>query len=239
MTRLVQCIDDTTSSTSAAGSLRSGLPWNLVLIGDPHANLGTSSGLRVSPMSGSTYAWCHASSSGSWLCTTPLPVTPTVIRPVTRSQGSTVRQEIAELRRLSGLTWEQMARLLGVSRRSLHFWASGELVRASHQERVQRLLAVLRQVDRGSATGNRTLLLNGCADGTLPFDVLADGRFEEALQLMKRGPGRARPVLTPLSPEEQLARTPLPPEQLVDASSDRVHHEVRGARPARAHRVHK
>ncbi|NLE10841.1 MAG: helix-turn-helix domain-containing protein [Actinobacteria bacterium] len=150
-----------------------------------------------------------------------------------------MQKAIAELRGLSGLTWEQMARLLGVSRRSVHFWASGELVRASHQERVQRLLAVLRQVDRGSATENRTLLLNGCADGTLPFDVLADGRFEEALELMKSGPGRARPALSPLSPEEQLARTPLPPEQLVDASSDRVHHEVRGARPARAHRVHK
>ena len=32
---------------------------------------------------------------------------------------------IGELRRLSGLTWDQLARLFNVSRRSLHFWASG------------------------------------------------------------------------------------------------------------------
>lgn len=237
MTALVQHIDDTTSLTTAAGSLRNGLPRNLVLLFDPSASLGTSSGGRVTPLNGA-YVWPQASSSGDWLCA-PLPAASTAAGPVPRPQGGTVQQAIAELRSLSGLTWEQMARLLGVSRRSVHFWASGEPVRASHQERVQRLLAVLRQVDRGSATENRTLLLNACADGTLPFDILADGRFEEALELMKKGPGRTRPVLTPLSSEEQLARTPTPPEQLVDASGDRVHKQLRGARQARAHRVRK
>ena len=36
------------------------------------------------------------------------------------------RGAIAELRRLSGLTWDQLARLFNVSRRALHFWASGK-----------------------------------------------------------------------------------------------------------------
>jgi hypothetical protein len=238
MTAVAQAIDDTTSFTSAADSFRNGLPRNLVLISDPHASPGTSSGARIIPLNG-TYSWYQASSSGDWLCATPLPAASTTTEPVLRPQGQSVQQAIAELRGLSGLTWEQMARLLGVSRRSVHFWASGELVRATHQERVQRLLAVLRQVDRGSATENRALLLNGCADGTLPFDVLADGRFDEAVELMKKGPGRSRPALTPLSAEERLARTPSPPEQLVGAASDRVHRELRGARQARAHRVHK
>jgi transcriptional regulator with XRE-family HTH domain len=238
MTALVQHVDGTTISTSAVDSFRSGLPRNLVVIADPQASLGTSSGGRVISLSG-TYAWYQASSSSDWPCAMRLRATSATTEPVPRPQGGTVQQAIAELRSLSGLTWEQMARLLGVSRRSVHFWASGEPVRASHQERVERLLAVLRQVDRGTATENRALVLNSCADGTLPFDVLADGRFAEAIELMKKGPGRTRPVLTTLSPEDQLARTPSPPEQLVDASGDRVHKELRGARPARAHKVRK
>lgn len=238
MTTLVQQIDDPTRFTSAAGPFRSGLPRSLVLLSDPYTNLGTSSGVPVIPGRGA-YAWYQASSSTDWIRGIPMRATSTVAEPVLQPQGGTVQQAIAELRRLSGLTWEQIARLLGVSRRSVHLWASGEPVRASHQERVQRLLAVLRQVDRGSATENRALLLNASADGALLFDVLADGRFEEALKLMKKGPGRTRPVLTPLSPEERLARTPSLPEQLVDASGDRVHRELRGARPVRAHKVRK
>src|SRR5262245_15054918 len=31
---------------------------------------------------------------------------------------------VMEIRRLSGLTWEQLSALMGVARRSLHFWAS-------------------------------------------------------------------------------------------------------------------
>lgn len=239
MTAAAECLDDTTISTSAVHSFRSGLPRNLVLVTDLLlANLGTSSGMRLLPLD-RAYAWYQVSSSGGWHHATPLPGARTDVQPAQRSQGSVVRQEIAELRMVSGLTWDQIARLLGVSRRSVHFWASGEPVRASHHERVQRLLAVMRQIDRGTASENRALLLSAGVDGALPFDVLADGRFEEALELMKKGPGRTRPTLTPLSPEEQLARTPPPPEQLVDASMERVHHELHGARPARACRVHK
>jgi len=210
----------------------------LVLFFDPPANLGTSSGVRVVQLPG-TYAWYQTSSSSDRVCATPVQAASILAEQASRPQGGTVRQEIAELRSLSGLTWEQTARLLGVTRRSVHFWASGEVVRPSHQERVHRLLAVLRQVDRGSAIENRALLLTECAGRTLPFEILAGGRFEEALELMKKGPGRTRPVLTPLSPEEQLARTPSPPGQLVDASGDRVHKELRGARRARAHKVRK
>ena len=56
---------------------------------------------------------------------------------------------IGELRRLSGLTWDQLARLLGVSRRSVHFWASGKPMAQSNEEHLRRLLAVVRKVDRG------------------------------------------------------------------------------------------
>ena len=45
-------------------------------------------------------------------------------------EGVSPGAAIAELRRVSGLTWDQLARLVGVSRRTLHFWASGTAVMA-------------------------------------------------------------------------------------------------------------
>jgi len=58
---------------------------------------------------------------------------------------------IAELRRRSGLTWDQLARLFEVSRRSVHFWASGKVMAAAHEEHLQRVLAAVRRLDRGSS----------------------------------------------------------------------------------------
>ena len=44
----------------------------------------------------------------------------------------------------SGLTWEQLAKTIGVSRRSLHMWAAGSTVTRAHRvamERLDRLIA--------------------------------------------------------------------------------------------------
>lgn len=49
-----------------------------------------------------------------------------------QSTGSAA--QLHELREHSGLTWDQLARLFGVSRRSVHHWASGDNMNAAHQE---------------------------------------------------------------------------------------------------------
>ena len=139
---------------------------------------------------------------------------------------------ISELRRLAGLTWEQLARVFGVARRSLHFWASGKPINAANEERLRRLLAALRQADRGAADVNRAMLLRD-HDGVLPIDLLAEGSFDEFLSLVGRGPGRRRLELTPLSAEAREARKPPPPEELVEALHDRVHRDVGRGRAAR------
>lgn len=129
---------------------------------------------------------------------------------------------IGELRRLSGFTWDQLARLFNVSRRSLHFWASGKAMAPSNEEHLQRLLAVVRKIDRGSASANRTALLRVCEDGSLPFDLLAAGDYDRVLSLL--GPGEARRVPpAKLSDDARAARAPRPPEELVDALQDRLH----------------
>ncbi|WP_327719387.1 hypothetical protein OG381_31315 [Streptomyces sp. NBC_00490] len=44
----------------------------------------------------------------------------------------------------SGLTWEQLSRVLGVSRRSVHLWASGGRVNARHGEMLVRLAEIIK-----------------------------------------------------------------------------------------------
>jgi len=130
---------------------------------------------------------------------------------------------IVELRRLSGFTWDQLARIFNVSRRSLHFWASGKPMAPSNEEHLQRLLSVVRKIDRGSASANRAALLGVREDGSLPFDLLAAGDYERVLSQL--GQGKARRAAPPKLSEEEAraARAPRPPEELVGALQDRIH----------------
>jgi DNA-binding transcriptional regulator YiaG len=145
---------------------------------------------------------------------------------------------IAELRRLSGLTWDQLARLFNVSRRALHFWASGKPMAPSNEEHLQRLLAVVRKIDKGTASANRALLLAAREDGTFPFDMLAMGDYDRVLALL--APGEVRRV-TPsaLTEGERAARTPPRPEDRVDALQDRIHPSSGRLRAARAVNRHR
>lgn len=129
---------------------------------------------------------------------------------------------IGELRRLSGLTWDQLARVFGVSRRSLHFWGSGKPMAPSNEEHLQRVLAVVRKIDRGTASANRAALLGGREDGILPLDLLVAKDYERVISIM--GGGDARRASPPkLSKEARAARAPRPPAELVGALQDRVH----------------
>ncbi len=162
----------------------------------------------------------------------PLPQT-SAGRMQPKEEAQSTSSAIMELRRLSGLTWEQLATLFNVARRSLHFWASGKPVNAPNEERLRRVLAVVRKADRGFASKNRAMLLED-RDGVVPFDLLAHGEYETFIELVGTGPGRRELKLAPLSPEALEARKPQPPEELVGALQDRVHVDVGRARPGRA-----
>lgn len=143
---------------------------------------------------------------------------------------------IGELRRLSGLTWDQLARIFSVSRRSLHFWASGKPMAPSNEEHLQRVLAAVRKIDRGAASANRTALLGVRENGSIPFDLLVAGEYEGFVSLV--GPCEAQRVAPPkLSEEARAARAPRPPEELVGALQDRVHHESGALRAAKSVKV--
>ena len=127
---------------------------------------------------------------------------------------------LAELRRLSGLTWQQLAGVLGVARRSLHFWASGKPINAANEEHLRRSLQALRLMDRGSAHANREVLLAE-QGGVLPIDLLTQGRFDELLKLVGPGTVRNRCSLAPLSQGARDARKPISPIEQLEALHDR------------------
>lgn len=140
---------------------------------------------------------------------------------------------LMELRRISGLTWDQLARLFGVTRRSLHFWVSGKPLNPANEERLHRLLATVRTLNRGSARENRSLLLSVRENGVIPYDLLIEGQYEKVFALLGPGQALSRPQLSPVSIESRMARKPFPPAELAGAMQDRVHKDVGKARVPR------
>lgn len=103
----------------------------------------------------------------------------------------------------------------------------------SNEERLQRLLAVVRKVDRGSGSANRAALLGVREDGSIPFDLLVAGDYERVLSLLGPGEGRRVPPLK-FSEESRTARAPQLPEELVGALQDRIHRDGGTARAAKS-----
>jgi hypothetical protein len=129
---------------------------------------------------------------------------------------------VLEVRRRSGLTWQQLATLFEVDRRSVHLWASGRPLSAQNAERLNRILAVLRRADLGTPSATRAWLHSPDARGLLPLDLLRAGRFDE---ILVPAPAATLPRPGPLSAAAQSKRAPRRPEDLVAARQDRVHIE--------------
>lgn len=141
--------------------------------------------------------------------------------------SSTPSEDLFELRRLSGLTWEQIAQLFGVNRRSVHFWASGKELSITNEERLYRLLDTIRRCYCGSGQATRASLLRPGPQGSSPFDLLAEGRLQEALEILGTPGVRARSHEVSLSTTARASRRPPPPDSLVDALHD-IQHETSG-----------
>lgn len=209
-------------STSASGAMLAQRVHSFTLIGRLLAGAGTSSE-RTAPEARvqSATALIERTNAG-----------------LSIASGQGIEISIAELRRLSGLTWDQLARLFRVSRRSLHFWASGKAMTPSNEEHLQRLLAVIRKMDRGSSDANRAALVATSEDGTIPFDLLVAEQYDRASAVLGTV-GVPRASIPRLSPETLASRSPRPPEELVDALQDRISPasgRLLGAKPVRVSR---
>lgn len=138
------------------------------------------------------------------------------------SRAFRARDAIFELKRLSGLTWEELAALLSVTRRSLHLWAKGGAINTLNERQVRELLVTMRELDRGTARENRALLLASLRDdGDITVGDLLRGReFRKAVALIGRRRGRATP---PTSREALWKPEKLSVADRLGTSADRIH----------------
>ena len=97
---------------------------------------------------------------------------------------------VQEFKRLSGLTWAQVASVFEVSARAPFDWASGKPVSAKNHERLGGAVAAIRFIDRGSAEENRNLLLSEAEVGRTYLDLFRAGEFNSAQALAGKGAGR-------------------------------------------------
>ncbi len=186
------------------------------------------------------------SSTQSTTATTSTNVAPELISSEQTNSGLAVvspiegqAAAIAELRQRSGLTWEQLAKLFGVARRSVHFWASGKAMNASNETRLNHLLRTVRYIDRGGSGQTRSALVTAQPDGTIPFEALAEGRFEDVIELLGRGKGYNADVRSRLDCAQSLLWAPPPPDRLVGAVPDTAHASRGPARAGRSAKVTK
>jgi hypothetical protein len=90
---------------------------------------------------------------------------------------------ISWLHRASGLTWEQLGRTFGVSRRSLHHWASGGRMNAHNAENTAKLAALVRDLGLGSPDEVRAALLMSRNGGPSVIEEFRSGISSERADL--------------------------------------------------------
>lgn len=127
------------------------------------------------------------------------PKAPSVTSAVIAPSKPSLQASLLTLRDLSGLTWEQLARLFGVSRRAVHLWASGGRMNNPHAELLNVILATVRSIPAETSGQRRELLLAPRANGS--------SLYESWLAARDRHRGVNAPAFRP--------------EQLIDALHDR------------------
>jgi len=130
------------------------------------------------------------------------------------SRTASAANQVRELHRRSGLTWEQTARIFGVDRRTVHLWAAGRHMRPAQTEKLGRIMTILTQLDRGSPTATRDFLLTGAIDGTLVVEFLEAGRFAELTSALSSA------TLPPVNRWARMRRPPRLPAETAKTRRD-------------------
>jgi len=75
-------------------------------------------------------------------------------------------KSVRSLYRRSGLTWDELAHVFGVSRRTMYNWSTGGKVSASYAQAISSVIRVVHHVDTGNPQLTRSKLLAPAEDGT-------------------------------------------------------------------------
>lgn len=94
-----------------------------------------------------------------------------------KSTPSTARS-ILTIRQLANLTWDETAKVFGVSRRSVHLWANGRHPSGDQERKLNRVLGILSAYQTLAPSVLREKLMASAKPGTLFFDLLCNDEFE-------------------------------------------------------------
>lgn len=144
MSNVMTDVDATTSTRSAVHqSYRSVQPISVqgrgpirkaISIGFAAAAFGTTGSALVGPSP--TFLFFDGATSAGQVVAHLRPERP----------GVKTAAQIAELKDITGLTWDQVSRMFGVDRRSVHYWAQGATMNAANTENLGLVLAQMRQI---------------------------------------------------------------------------------------------
>lgn len=98
------------------------------------------------------------------------PPAPDRPRPEVASPRISTAEAVARLRADTGLTWDQLGRLFGVSRRAVHLWASGKQMNARNIELLSAVEKLVAQAPGGSPQERRAWLFSAGRDGMTPLE---------------------------------------------------------------------
>lgn len=134
---------------------------------------------------------------------------------------------IEDIKRVSGFTWDQVARLFGVDRRSVHNWVNGQPMTQGHEDALYRIREVVNMIDDPNPLVVRSVMRDRTR-GAAIADLLAEQRFDDAQAVALGGVvadprASLRAPSRPLSAEERKKRsdglTPIDLTQAVGKAS--------------------
>jgi hypothetical protein len=134
-----------------------------------------------------------------------------------RSPTAALSEVVKWLHRESGLTWEQIAKLFGVSRRTVHLWATGGSMNSRHFTLLNEVTQIIQGLPASTPKERRELLLLRNSRTRSLYDTVRDrlasdyietnyddinAAVREALTQLDGTAKSALSMITGLSPEE-------------------------------------
>ena len=106
------------------------------------------------------------------------------------------RALIDDIQARSGLTLDEIANLLGTSRRTIQNWRAGERINSRNDQRLRELAQAIRAIDAGSVPATRERLFARPEGQISAYALLAEQRFDTAVATATgRQPTRSEPKL--------------------------------------------
>ena len=158
---------------------------SLMTVSGTGSNVALATVERADLRDESTYFSFHSIIAGNSYTGTSASVSQishnTQSRAATSPQPLTSAELVKQVHIASGLTWEQLAKVFGVSRRALHQWASGNRMNSTNLERLAAFNTLLSELKLESPEERRSALFTPDSSGMTSYDKLRAARASSAI----------------------------------------------------------